>query len=70
MNMEGATETANDINSLAVQANVGKEEDIINVIEKANEYSGESIFFVLMLVLEEYMVSLKLKLAIGKISGK
>ena len=40
MNMEGATETANDINSLAVQANVGKEEDIINVIEKANEYSG------------------------------
>ena len=40
MNMEGATQTANDINSLAVQANVGKEEDIINVIEKANEYSG------------------------------
>ena len=40
MNMEGATETAHDINSLAVQANVGKEEDIINVIEKANEYSG------------------------------
>ena len=40
LNMEGATETAHDINSLAVQANVGKEEDIINVIEKANEYSG------------------------------
>ena len=40
MNMEGATESANDIYSLAVQANVGKEEDIINVIEKANEYSG------------------------------
>ena len=40
MNMEGATETANDINGLAVQANVGKEADIINVIDKANEYSG------------------------------
>ena len=40
MNIEGATETANDINGLAVQANVGKEADIINVIDKANEYSG------------------------------
>jgi NAD(P)-dependent dehydrogenase (short-subunit alcohol dehydrogenase family) len=40
LNMEGATETAHDINSLAVQANVGKEADIINVIDKANEYSG------------------------------
>ena len=40
MNIEGATETANDINGLAVQANVGKEADVINVIDKANEYSG------------------------------
>ena len=40
MNIEGATETANDIGGLAVQANVGQEADIINVIEKANEYSG------------------------------
>ena len=38
MNIEGATETANDINGLAVQANVGKEADVINVIDKANEY--------------------------------
>ena len=36
----GATETANDVGGLAVQANVGQEADIINVIEKANEYSG------------------------------
>ena len=40
MNIEGATETANDVKGLAVQANVGQEADIINVIEKANEYSG------------------------------
>ena len=40
MNIEGANETANDIGGLAIQANVGQESDIINVIEKANEYSG------------------------------
>ena len=40
MNIDGATETANDVGGLAVQANVGQEADIINVIEKANEYSG------------------------------
>ena len=40
MNIDGATETANDIGGLAIQANVGQESDIINVIEKANEYSG------------------------------
>ena len=40
MNIEGATETAIYINGLAVQANVGKEADVINVIDKANEYSG------------------------------
>ena len=32
VNLAGATETANDIGGLAVEANVGKEEDIINVI--------------------------------------
>jgi len=37
MNIEGAQETANSVNGIAVQANVGKEEDIINVIDKANE---------------------------------
>ena len=37
MNLEGATETANEVGGIAVQANVGKESDIVNVIEKANE---------------------------------
>jgi len=40
MNIEGASETANDIDGLAIQANVGKEEDIINVIKESNDYSG------------------------------
>ena len=40
MNIEGASETANDIDGLAIQANVGKEEDIINVINESNDYSG------------------------------
>ena len=31
MNLEGAKETAQDVNGLAVQANVGVEKDIINV---------------------------------------
>ena len=45
VNLAGATETANDIGGLAVEANVGKEEDIINVIEQANKYSeGIDIF--------------------------
>ena len=40
MNLEGAEETAQSVGGIAVEANVGQEEDIINVIEKANEYSG------------------------------
>ena len=40
MNIEGASETANDIDGLAIQANVGKEEDIIKVIKESNDYSG------------------------------
>ena len=40
MNLEGAEETAQSVGGMAVKANVGQEEDIINVIEKANEYSG------------------------------
>ena len=40
MNIEGAQETADSVNGIAIQANVGKEEDIINVIEKANEHAG------------------------------
>ena len=45
MNIEGAEETAKDINGIAVEANVGQEPDIIRVIEKANElYGGIDIF--------------------------
>ena len=40
MNIEGAEETAKDVNGIAVEANVGQEPDIIRVIEKANELSG------------------------------
>ena len=40
INIEGAEETANDVSGIAVEANVGQEKDIINVIEKANELSG------------------------------
>jgi len=40
MNLEGAEETAQSVGGIAVEANVGQEADIINVIEKANEYSG------------------------------
>ncbi len=40
INMEGAEETAKDVDGIAVKANVGQESDILNVIEKANELSG------------------------------
>ncbi|GIS75702.1 MAG: hypothetical protein CM1200mP12_14210 [Gammaproteobacteria bacterium] len=40
MNIDGAEETAKDVNGIAVEANVGQEPDIIRVIEKANELSG------------------------------
>ena len=40
MNLEGAEETAKETGGIAVQANVGKEKDIIKVIEKANDLSG------------------------------
>ena len=40
MNIEGAKETADSVNGLAVSADVSNEKDIINVIEKANDYSG------------------------------
>ena len=40
MNLEGAEKTAKETGGIAVQANVGKEEDIIKVIEKANDLSG------------------------------
>ena len=40
INLEGAQATADLINGLAVRANVAKESEIINVIQKANEFSG------------------------------
>ena len=45
MNIEGAKETADLVGGIAVEANVAKEDDIKNVIEKANEFSdGIDIF--------------------------
>ena len=40
INMEGAEETAKDVDGIAVKANVGQESDILNVIEKGNKLSG------------------------------
>lgn len=40
INIEGAEETAKDIDGIAVKANVGQESDILHVIEKGNEFSG------------------------------
>ena len=37
MNLAGATETANDIGGVAVEANVGKEEHIINELNSFNK---------------------------------
>ena len=59
MNSAGATETANDIGGLAVEANVGKEEDIINVIEQANKYSEGIDIFCSNAGIVVYMVFLK-----------
>ena len=40
VNLDGAKETADSVGGIVVQANVGQEPDIINVIEKANSLSG------------------------------
>ena len=40
MNLSGAEETAKSVHGLAVGADVSKEKDVINVIEKANEFAG------------------------------
>ncbi|MDG1202307.1 MAG: SDR family NAD(P)-dependent oxidoreductase [SAR86 cluster bacterium] len=40
MNIEGANETAELVGGIAVQANVAKENEIINVIDEANKLSG------------------------------
>ena len=39
LNIEGANETADSIGGLAVQANVGVEQDIIKVIKESNSLS-------------------------------
>ena len=45
MNLEGAQETADSVNGVAVLANVGNEEDIITVIQKADEHVGGTDIF-------------------------
>ena len=70
MNLEGATETANEVGGIAVQANVGKESDIVNVIEKANEHSGGIDIFCSNAGIGGVHGFLKLKQLIGKIFGK
>ena len=40
MNLDGAQETADSVDGIAVQANVGNEKDIISVIQKADEHVG------------------------------
>ena len=45
MNLEGAQETADSVDGIAVQANVGNEKDIINVIQKADEHVGGTDIF-------------------------
>ena len=40
INIAGAEVTAEDIDGIAVKANVGQESDILNVIQKGNELSG------------------------------
>ena len=40
INLDGAQETAGSVDGIAVQANVGNEKDIINLIEKADEHVG------------------------------
>ena len=45
MNLDGAQVTANSVDGIAVQANVGNEKDIIDVIQKADEYVGGTDIF-------------------------
>ena len=47
MNLDGAQETADSVNNIAIQANVGNEQDIINVIEKADDHVGGTDIFLL-----------------------
>ena len=45
MNLEGAQETADSVKGMAIKANVGNEEDIINVIQQADEHAGGTDIF-------------------------
>ena len=45
MNLDGAQETADSVDGIAIQANVGNEKDIIDVIQKADEYVGGTDIF-------------------------
>ena len=45
MNLDGAQETADSVDGIAIQANVGNEKDIINVIQKADEHVGGTDIF-------------------------
>jgi NAD(P)-dependent dehydrogenase (short-subunit alcohol dehydrogenase family) len=45
MNLDGAQETADSVDGIAVQANVGNEKDIIHVIQKADEHVGGTDIF-------------------------
>ena len=45
MNLDGVQETADSVNGIAVQANVGNEKDIIDVIQKADEHAGGTDIF-------------------------
>ena len=45
MNLDGAQETADSVDGIAVKANVGNEKDIIDVIKKADEYVGGTDIF-------------------------
>ena len=40
VNLDGAKQTADSVEGIAVEANVGKEDAIIDVIEKSNKHAG------------------------------
>jgi NAD(P)-dependent dehydrogenase (short-subunit alcohol dehydrogenase family) len=69
MNLDGAQETADSVNGIAVQANVGNEKDIINVIQKQMNMLAAQIFSVPMQELGVCQDFLKLKPQIGRIFG-
>ena len=69
INLDGAQETAGSVDGIAIQANVGKEKDIINLIEKADEHVGGIDIFCSMQELVGCQDFLKLRHRIGRIFG-